>query len=247
MPAEPPVLQMQQVSFAYGATPVLQGLSLHVDRGEFVALVGASGVGKSTIVRILTGLLTPQIGTALVAGAPPGPGRAGYMPQRDCLMPWRTALENAAAGLEVQGVPAREARSRAQEMFPQFGLAGAEGLYPHQLSGGMRQRVAFVRTVLGGHEVLLLDEPFGALDALTRAQMQQWLLDLWERLGKTVLFITHDAEEAALLSDRVYVLKQPAPVEIPIPLPRPRRYAMITDPALLERRTAILREVGVVC
>jgi putative hydroxymethylpyrimidine transport system ATP-binding protein len=218
-----------------------------VRHGEFVSLVGASGAGKSTLFRLLTGLLKPAGGTVRVLGAPPGPGRVGYMPQRDCLMPWRTALENAAAGLEVQGTPPGEAREKARELFPAFGLEGAEGRYPHQLSGGMRQRVAFLRTVLGGHDVLLLDEPFGALDALTRAQMQQWLLSLWERLAKTVLFITHDAEEAALLSDRVYVLKPSGPVEIPIGLPRPRNYTMIADPTLIERRSAILREVGATC
>ncbi|MFZ5824612.1 MAG: ABC transporter ATP-binding protein [Bacillota bacterium] len=234
---------MEGVSFSYGSTPVLSGFSLRVGRGEFVSLVGPSGSGKSTIFRLLTGLLTPAAGRVEVLGGPPGPGRLGYMPQRESLMAWRTALENAAAGLEVRGVSPREARERARALFPEFGLAGAEERYPHQLSGGMRQRVAFLRTVLGGHEALLLDEPFGALDALTRAQMQGWLLDLWGRLSKTVLFITHDAEEAALLSDRVYVLKG-AGVEIPIDLPRPRRIAMLSDPALVERRAAILREVG---
>lgn len=238
-----PVLELNQVYFSYGPVPVLQGFSLTVRRGEFVSLVGASGAGKSTVFKLLTGLLRPSAGTVRVLGGPPAPGRVGYMPQRDCLMPWRTALENAAAGLEVQGVSPRAARERARALWPEFGLAGAEARYPHQLSGGMRQRVAFLRTVLGGHEVLLLDEPFGALDALTRAQLQQWLLQLWERVGRTVLFITHDAEEAALLSDRVYALRGPG-VEIPVGLPRPRRYGMVAEPALMERRQAILRAVG---
>jgi putative hydroxymethylpyrimidine transport system ATP-binding protein len=237
------VLEMRAVHFAYGAAPVLTGFNLRVRKGEFVSLVGPSGSGKSTIFRLLTGLVRPASGEIRVMGSAPAPGRVGYMPQRDSLMAWRTALDNAAAGLEVQGVGRREARERARALWSAFGLDGAEERYPHQLSGGMRQRVAFLRTVLGGHEVLLLDEPFGALDALTRAQMQAWLLDLWERLGKTVLFITHDAEEAALLSDRVYVVKGGG-VELPVDLPRPRRGAMRADPALQAVRTAILREVG---
>jgi putative hydroxymethylpyrimidine transport system ATP-binding protein len=237
------LLDITRVSFAYGGTPVLDNFSLRAAPGEFIGLVGASGAGKSTLFKLITGLLKPAGGTLTVGGAPPAPGCVGYMPQKDCLMPWRTALENAAAGLEVQGVAQKSARAKAAALFPEFGLAGAEDRYPHQLSGGMRQRVAFLRTVLGGHEILLLDEPFGALDAVTRAHMQQWLLALWERLGKTVLFITHDAEEAALLSDRVYVLKSQG-VEIPIPLPRPRRYDLITDPALQACRAAIMREVG---
>ena len=240
----PATLALDRVSFTFGDEPLLQEFSLSVRQGEFVSLVGPSGSGKSTIFKLLTGLLKPQSGTIRVMGEPAAPGRVGYMPQADCLMPWRTALDNAAAGLEVQGVPLRQARERALALWADFGLSGAEGRYPRELSGGMRQRVAFLRTVLGDHPVLLLDEPFGALDALTRAQMQQWLLELWGGLGKTVLFITHDAEEAALLSDRVYVLKGHG-VELPIDLPRPRRYGMVSDPALMERRQAILREVGV--
>ncbi|HWI63684.1 MAG TPA: ABC transporter ATP-binding protein [Symbiobacteriaceae bacterium] len=237
------LIDIRNVSFRYGPVPVLQDFSLRVDRGEFVSLVGASGVGKSTLFRLVTGLLAPTAGQILVDGAPPAPGRVGYMPQRDCLMEWRTGLDNAAAGLEVAGVSKAAARKAALELWADFGLAGAERRYPSQLSGGMRQRVAFLRTVLGGHDVLLLDEPFGALDAMTRAQMQQWLLGLWQRLGKTILFITHDAEEAALLSDRVYVLKG-AGVEVPVGLPRPRHYGLVADPALQERRAAIMREVG---
>jgi putative hydroxymethylpyrimidine transport system ATP-binding protein len=237
------VLEICDVHFAYGTRPVLSGFNLRVEQGQFVSLVGASGSGKSTLLRLLTGLLRPWAGEVRVMGGPPAPGRVGYMPQGDSLMPWRTALENAAAGLEVAGVGRREARERARALWSLFGLDGAEERYPHQLSGGMRQRVAFLRTVLGGHQVLLLDEPFGALDALTRAQMQGWLMDLWERLGKTVLFVTHDAEEAALLSDKVYVLKGEG-VAVPVDIPRPRLPSMRSDPALLAARAAILREVG---
>lgn len=234
---------MDSVTYSYGQGPVLTGLNLTAHRGEFISLVGPSGSGKSTIFKLLTGLLSPQSGSIRVLGRPPAPGLVGFMPQRDSLMGWRTALDNAAAGLEVQGVSREAAKAKARELWSTFGLDGAEERYPHQLSGGMRQRVAFLRTVLGGHELLLLDEPFGALDALTRTQMQAWLLSLWQRLGRTILFITHDAEEAALLSDRVYVLHGSA-TEIPINLPRPRQTGMVTDPTLLERRAAILKEVG---
>ena len=237
------VLDVRDVSFGYGPVPVLQHFSMRAERGEFVSLVGASGAGKSTLIKLIAGLLQPAAGRIAINGAPPNPGRTGYMPQRDCLMEWRTALDNAAAGLEVQGAPRATARRQAQEFWEEFGLAGAERRYPRELSGGMRQRVAFLRTVLGGHDVLLLDEPFGALDAITRSHMQQWLLGLWERLGKTIVFITHDAEEAALLSDRVYVMKG-AGIEIPVGLARPRQYGLITNPALQERREAILREVA---
>lgn len=241
-----PDLRLDNVYFSYGPRPLLQGLSLCVRRGEFVSLLGASGAGKSTVLRLLVGLLQPQAGTVEVKGGPPAPGRVGYMPQQESLMPWRTALDNAALGLEVQGVPRSTARARAKALWADFGLEGTEDLYPSQLSGGMRQRVAFLRTVLGGHDVLLLDEPFGALDALTRAGMQAWLLGLWEAMQKTVLFITHDAEEAALLSDRVYVLGDPVR-EIPVTLPRPRRYGLVSQPGFVRQRARILEAVGLLC
>lgn len=158
-------------------------------------------------------------------------------------MPWRTVLGNAALLLELRGVSRREARERALALLPEFGLDGTADRFPHQLSGGMRQRVAFLRTVLGSQELLLLDEPFGALDALTRTAMQDWLLGLWERLHKAVLFITHDVEEAVLLSDRVYVLGgRPATVvgEVRIDLPRPRSSHLVTDPGFVAYRRRLL-------
>ena len=176
------------------------------------------------------------------------PGTVGYMHQKDLLLPWRSVLDNAILGPEIRGTPRAEAGRRAMELIRPFGLEGFEKSYPAQLSGGMRQRVAFLRTVLADRDVILLDEPFGALDALTRAGMQEWLLGLWESWSKTVVMVTHDVEEAALLSDRVYVLT-PRPGRVKaaftVDLPRPRRYEMVTDGAFVEikaRALAALRE-----
>jgi putative hydroxymethylpyrimidine transport system ATP-binding protein len=242
----PAALQFSGVTFGWAGRPVVQDLSFTIQPGEFVALVGPSGSGKSTIFRLIAGLLRPQAGSVLVGNGPAAPGRVGYMPQRDCLMPWRTVLENAALALEVQGRPPRAAREEARSHLADFGLGEVGNAFPHQLSGGMRQRVAFLRTALGGQDLLLLDEPFSALDALTRSQMHEWLLDRWSRLGKTILFITHDPEEAVFLADRVLVLKgRPvtAITEIPVGLPRPRKIEMVTDPAFQGLRARVLAEV----
>jgi len=207
-----PLLEAREVTMRYrvgGACVLaLQRVSLHVNEGEFVALVGPSGSGKTTLLSIFAGLETPTSGTLALRGDTQARllGRAGYMPQRDLLLPWRTALGNAIAGLQAQGVSRSEATTRARALFAEFGLAGFERAWPATLSGGMRQRVAFARTVLAAHDLLLLDEPFGALDALTRTGLQRWLANLWERLGATCLLVTHDLDEALLLADRIYVL-----------------------------------------
>ena len=207
--------------------PVLAGVDLRVHEGEFVSLVGPSGCGKSTLLNIIAGLERPDSGTVEIDGAQGGSRLAvsGYMHQKDLLMPWRTVLGNAVLPLEMRGVPRREARRRALDLMNTFGLSGFENQYPSALSGGMRQRVAFLRTLLADKDILLLDEPFGALDALTRSQMQEWLLGLWDSLNKTIVLVTHDVEEALLLSDRVYVTTaRPARVkaELQVGLPRPR-------------------------
>ncbi|MDI3297939.1 MAG: ATP-binding cassette domain-containing protein [Bacillota bacterium] len=194
--------------------PVLEELSFAVQEGSFTALVGPSGSGKSTILKLAAGILRPRAGRIEVCGAPPGtrpgePLRASYMPQRDSLLPWRTLLENALLPLEMHGREAqalREARRRAEELLPVFGLEGKGDAYPAQLSGGERQRAAFLRTVMAGGRLLLLDEPFGALDALTRRQLQLWLAGLRRSLEATVLLVTHDVQEAALLADEVLVV-----------------------------------------
>ncbi len=228
-----------------GTVTALVDLSLVVARGEFVALVGPSGGGKSTLLSIIAGLDTPTAGSVALDSDPQAPrlGRVGYMPQRDLLLPWRTALDNAVAGLEVRGVPKAVAREQARALFADFGLAGFERAYPHALSGGMRQRVAFARTVLAARELLLLDEPFGALDALTRAGLQRWLLDIWGRLGATCLLVTHDVDEALLLADRVYVLTaRPGRVRLErrVPLARPRRLEALAQPEVAALKAELL-------
>ncbi len=226
---------------------VLAGVSLDVAPREFVTLLGPSGCGKSTICNVVAGLVRPDTGTVTIstgaegaAGLPAGAGRVAYMQQKDLLLPWRTVLDNAILGLEIQGTPRSAARGEARAMLWRFGLEGFERAYPATLSGGMRQRVALVRTLLCRRDLLVLDEPFGALDAMTRAAMQGYLLRLREEFGRTVLFITHDVEEAVLLSDRIYVMaSRPGRIraERRLDLPRPRR---ATDAGVVSEKAAIL-------
>ncbi|WP_353643005.1 ABC transporter ATP-binding protein [Mesorhizobium sp. WSM2239] len=220
-------LELRHLRKSFGSLDVLADISLTVRAGEFVSILGPSGAGKSTIFKILTGSVQPDRGATTFDGAPLTEARRpfAFMPQRDALMPWRRIIDNATLGLEVQGVTRKVARTRVAPLFAEFGLEGFERHYPAQLSGGMRQRAALLRTVVQHRDMLLLDEPFGALDALTRAGMQRWLQSMWERHRWTVLLVTHDVREAAFLSDRIYVLTgRPARVltEITVPLPRPR-------------------------
>jgi ABC-type nitrate/sulfonate/bicarbonate transport system ATPase subunit len=191
-----------------GHLEVLRNVSLHVGDREFVTLLGPSGCGKSTLCNIVAGLLVPDGGRVLLDEIPAVArrGQVAYMQQKDLLLPWRRVIDNAILGLEVQGVPRQEARNEARDLLRRFGLDRFEWYYPALLSGGMRQRVALVRTLLCRKDVIVLDEPFGALDAMTRAAMRGHLLRLREEFGRTILFITHDIEEAVLLSDRIYVM-----------------------------------------
>jgi len=220
-------LEFDGVRKAFGETRVLDGVSLSVNAGEFVSILGPSGAGKSTLFQLLTGGTQADSGAIRYDGAPLGAdlGRFAFMPQRDALMPWRRILDNVTLGLEVQGMARGAAREKVLPLFPEFGLAGFENHYPSQLSGGMRQRAALLRTVVQHRDMLLLDEPFGALDALTRTDMQRWLETMWQRHRWTALLVTHDVREAVFLSDRIYVLSaRPARVlrEFQVPLPRPR-------------------------
>jgi len=228
---------------------VLAGVSLRAMPGEFVTIIGPSGCGKSTLFNIIVGLLEPDRGEVLLDGQAVQQRMkwVGYMPQRDLLLPWRTVLDNVILALEIAGVPRQEARTEARELLPLFGLENFADYYPAALSGGMRQRTALLRTFLGQKDILLLDEPFGALDALTRAGLQEWLLGVWARFRQTILFVTHDVEEAIFLGDRVYVLSpRPARVkrELSIPLPRPRHRAMVTAPDFAALKWELLAALG---
>jgi putative hydroxymethylpyrimidine transport system ATP-binding protein len=229
-------LMIDDLRKAYpGPLPVLDGVTFDVAPGEFVSVIGPSGCGKSTLFNVIAGLERPDGGRVLVDGDD-ATGRVdpfAYMPQQDLLFPWRTVLDNTTLGLEVAGVDRRTARERARRLFGPFGLTGFEGAHPHELSGGMRQRAALLRTVVQDRAVLLLDEPFGALDSLTRTDMQSWLSQVRAQFDWTVLMITHDIREAVLLSDRVVVLR-PRPTrvrhEVTVDLPQPRTAGMLTEP-----------------
>src|SRR5919202_692629 len=218
---------IEGVAKGFGSLRVLDGVSLEARPGEVVAVVGTSGCGKTTLLEVACGLQQPDAGS--VRAAP-----AVLMPQRDSLLPWAGALDNAALPLRLQGLPRNDARTRAHPLFVEFGLDGFERARPDQLSGGMRQRVAFLRTLLAGKPVLCLDEPFAALDALTRREMQAWLAGALAAEPRTVILVTHDVEEAAVLADRVVVLS-PRPGRVVATFDvAPARPRAATDPAVLE-------------
>ena len=247
-------LQVRSLSKAFrddGATlEALRDFSLQVEAGQFVTIIGPSGCGKSTLFNLIVGLDEPDAGEIWLDGSPV-PRRAGlfgYMPQRDLLLPWRSVVANASLARELHGVPPERARAAAAELLPLFGLQEFTSAYPAALSGGMRQRVALLRTILTDREVLLLDEPFGALDALTRRELQDWLLRAWDQFGRTVLFITHDVAEALYLGDRVIVLSpRPGQVvsDLAVDLPRPRRQSMLADPGFGRQVARLLQALGV--
>jgi ABC-type nitrate/sulfonate/bicarbonate transport system ATPase subunit len=229
-----------------GGVQALADISIELAEGEFVSIVGPSGCGKSTLLAMLAGLLEPSAGRILLDGvAAPERllGQIGYMPQRDLLMEWRSTLRNATLGLELAGVSRASARERALAEVGRFGLLGFEDRRPSALSGGMRQRAALLRTFLAGRDVLLLDEPFGALDALTREAMREWLLGVWESDRKTILLVTHDVEEAVFLSDRVYVMSgRPGRIrsEVEVSLARPRTLELTATPAFAELKARLV-------
>jgi ABC-type nitrate/sulfonate/bicarbonate transport system ATPase subunit len=226
-------LSFRKVTRRFGALTALAEIDLSLPAGAVTAVVGPSGCGKSTLLELVAGLQEPDEGE--IVRQP-----AAYMPQRDLLLPWRDALGNAALALECQGVSRAEARRRAVPLFERFGLAEFERVRPAELSGGMRQRVAFLRTLLQGRPVLLLDEPFGALDAITRADLREWLADALAEDPRTVLLVTHDVEEAVFLADRIVVLS-PRPgrvvADFEVDLPRPRS---VTDTGFTELKARAL-------
>ncbi|MBW4085473.1 ABC transporter ATP-binding protein [Paenibacillus sp. S150] len=241
----PPALEVSGVSKAFfqrrRETRVLDNVSLKVEQQEFVSIVGPSGCGKSTLFHIIGGLELPEAGTVSMNGKPVTGqrGEISYMPQQPALFPWRTIEDNVLLAGELKGQPQAEAREAARRWLGKVGLGGFERAYPHMLSGGMQQRAAFLRALLAPQELMLLDEPFSALDALTREQMQRWLLELWEENRRSVLFITHNIEEALLLSGRIYVFSgRPGSVlhTVDVPFPRPRREEITEAPEFLQLR-----------
>lgn len=238
-------LAITGVSKAFGPLPVLDEVSLALEPGQFGAIVGPSGCGKSTLLRMVAGLERPDRGQVLVDGRPvggPGPDRILIF-QEHALYPWRTVAENAGFGLELAGVPRAARMERVARVLAQVGLAGFEGYYPGQLSGGMRQRAAIARALVLEPQMLLLDEPYGALDAMTRLAMQQELMGLWATSGQTMLLITHDVDEALYLADRVFVMS-PRPgrvLRVLEPGPRPRQRGSAEFAAL---RQAVLEQLG---
>jgi NitT/TauT family transport system ATP-binding protein len=231
-----PAVTLRNLTVAFrladGATyTAVERASLSVADGEFVSIVGPTGCGKSTLLNVAAGLLAPVAGSVSILGVPlTGLNRsAGYLFQADALFPWKTAIENVAIGLETAGVPNGEARKRAQTWLARVGLAGFAGRYPHMLSGGQRKRVGLAQVLIRDPKILLMDEPFGPLDAQTRQIMGNLLLDLWSADRKAVLFVTHELEEAIALSDRVIIMSAGPAAQIvgewTVPLPRPRDIA----------------------
>lgn len=240
------VISIQHVTYAFeqDAPPVIANLNLDIKQGEFVSIIGRSGTGKSTIFKLMTGLLTPDEGQILMDDRQIAPGDVGFMPQKDLLLPWRTILENVMIAAEIQN-NAMLTKEQAIVWLERVGLKEYIHAYPKELSGGMRQRAAFLRALLTGKEVLLLDEPFGALDTFTKKEMQTWLLSMWQQLKKTVLFITHDLEEAILLSDRIIILHQDKSVEdISVNLPRPRLGEMSYSESGIALRRMLERKIS---
>ena len=242
------LLEFEHVSYQYPGEDfdIIDDLSFSVESGSFHCIIGVSGCGKSTIFRMTNGLLQPKSGTIRVGGKPIGEQKhyCGYMPQKDLLVPWRTIGENLALPLEIRGgLSKAERRERVDDALADVGLEGCRDKMPDELSGGMRQRAAFARTMLTGSDLLLLDEPFSALDFLTRISMQEWLLGQWEKHKKTILFITHDVEEAVFLSGSVLAVTS-TPIhtltEVPVPAAYPRTRECLTHPDMVALREDLI-------
>jgi len=249
-PAGAPV-GIQGLTHSFGELRAIERIDLEAEPGEVIGIVGPSGCGKTTLLELVAGLRMADSGTISVGGrtqAEERLERCAYMPQRDLLLPWLSALDNAALALRIAGLTRQEGRARAGAHFDRLGLAGFEAARPEELSGGMRQRVAFLRTLMAGRPVLLLDEPFASLDAITRAEMQSWLAGVLGPDRHTVLLVTHDVEEALYLSDRVLVLSsRPATVTDRIEIPGPRaadRAAAVTSAGFTALRERALRSLS---
>lgn len=238
-------VETSHLNMKYEGTSILSDISIELHEKEFVSILGPSGCGKSTLFNIIAGLIEPESGDVEIDGLSHmgKSGRVSYMHQKDLLLPWKTILDNVCIPLILKGQDKAVSGEKALGYFELFGLSGFESKYPHQLSGGMRQRAALLRTYLFSDDIILLDEPFGGLDAITKRKMQAWLLEVLNQLNASVFFITHDIEEAILLSDRIYVLSErPAEVkmEIEVGMERPRNPEIVTSPKFNEIRKQIL-------
>ena len=242
-------VEVQGVTKAFGdgegMVLALEQITFQVPGGGFTSLLGPSGCGKSTLFNIIAGLMRPDCGDVLLDGRSVigKPGQVGYMLQKDLLLPWRSIQDNIILGARLRHVPREDALQQARALMERYGLQGFEKRKPHELSGGMRQRAALLRTLLTEREVLLLDEPFGALDALTRLQLQLGLTDVWQTFHKTILLVTHDVEEAIFLSDQILVLSpRPGRVrrQLTVPLPRPRTVDMLASPEVMGMKKELL-------
>jgi putative hydroxymethylpyrimidine transport system ATP-binding protein len=244
------MLEFKRVSFHYGNSQdlILKELSFKVAEGEFISIIGKSGCGKSTIFRLLNGLEKAYTGQILYNGESIGSQRnyCAFMPQKDLLFPWRRVIDNVSLPMEIQGVSKKERRQKSLAMLREVGLEDYQHKYPRELSGGMRQRISFARTLCTGSSLLLLDEPLSALDSITRASLQEWLLAQYYELNKTILFVTHDVEEAIFLSKRIYVVNE-RPIsslqEITIDFPYPRIRDMLALPEIAELKIRLLRSL----
>ncbi|GBG09300.1 hypothetical protein PAT3040_03944 [Paenibacillus agaridevorans] len=237
-------LEVNGVDISFGTKEVLRDLTLRVEDGEFVSLIGPSGSGKTTLFGVIGGLKQPDAGEIRIEGriTTGERGHVAYMPQQAALLPWRSVSGNIEMALKIAGIDKGTAKAMTLEWLSRVGLAEYARAYPHVLSGGMQQRVSFLRALLSPRTLMLLDEPFGALDALTRLHMQKWLLSIWETHRKSVLLVTHSIEEALYLSDRIIVLSaSPATAvdEIVVPFERPRREDLWTDPRFNELKARI--------
>lgn len=244
-----PKLIVRSVDKSFASTDkrplrALSSLSLHVKHGEFVSLIGPSACGKSTLLHIIAGLTEPTAGKVRIDGKSRESrlGKSGYMPQKPLLLPWLTVQQNVMLGSRLQNQPAELAAHTAGELLEKFGLTDFADQYPSVLSGGMAQKAALLRTMISHEDFWLMDEPFGALDAITRLSMQLWLMEVWRDMDATALLVTHDIREAILLSDRIYVLsKRPGTVikEVRVDLPRPRRKEFLARTDILSLETEL--------